>query len=183
MLRTAGPEVYDQWVTHEIPFNDPKVAAALERGRRLPQERQVRQRWYGDVKSIASTTFQDGGLPILDGPCAMHRQAHFYSNSRRPTIGPDGDVFAFYLPAIDDRAGRSCSVAASSHRLRRSSRGAGVPGLAVDRGLREHPGQDQQLDHREPGPAARQRADPVAADRADGAAGPGYRRSGSTPPT
>ena len=23
MLRTAGPDVYDQWYTHEIPFNDP----------------------------------------------------------------------------------------------------------------------------------------------------------------
>ncbi|HET6967914.1 MAG TPA: ABC transporter substrate-binding protein, partial [Ornithinibacter sp.] len=26
MLRTAGPDVYDQWVKHEIPFNDPAVA-------------------------------------------------------------------------------------------------------------------------------------------------------------
>ena len=26
LLRTAGPEVYDQWVNHEIPFNDPAVA-------------------------------------------------------------------------------------------------------------------------------------------------------------
>ena len=30
MLRTAGPDVYDQWVNHEIPFNDPAVATALE---------------------------------------------------------------------------------------------------------------------------------------------------------
>ena len=30
MLRTAGPEVYDQWVAHEIPFNDPAVLAAGE---------------------------------------------------------------------------------------------------------------------------------------------------------
>ena len=26
MLRTAGPEVYDKWVNHEIPFNDPAVS-------------------------------------------------------------------------------------------------------------------------------------------------------------
>ena len=31
----------------------------------------------GDVKSIASTTFQDAGLPILKDQCAMHRQATF----------------------------------------------------------------------------------------------------------
>ncbi|HEX6166507.1 MAG TPA: ABC transporter substrate-binding protein, partial [Acidimicrobiales bacterium] len=30
MLRTAGPEVYDQWVTHEIPFNDESVLTAAE---------------------------------------------------------------------------------------------------------------------------------------------------------
>ncbi len=30
MLRTQPPEVYDQWVTNEIPFNDPRVVAAIE---------------------------------------------------------------------------------------------------------------------------------------------------------
>ena len=28
VLRTAGAEVYDQWVNHEIPFNDPRILAA-----------------------------------------------------------------------------------------------------------------------------------------------------------
>ena len=45
MLRTAGPETYDKWVNHEIPFNDPAVADGARRGRQDPQERQVRQRW------------------------------------------------------------------------------------------------------------------------------------------
>ena len=44
MLRTAGPETYDKWVNHEIPFNDPAVADGARRGRQDPQERQVRQR-------------------------------------------------------------------------------------------------------------------------------------------
>ena len=30
VLRTAGPEVYDQWVAHEIPFNDPQIVEALD---------------------------------------------------------------------------------------------------------------------------------------------------------
>ena len=30
MLRTQPPEVYDQWTTNEIPFNDPRVVAAIE---------------------------------------------------------------------------------------------------------------------------------------------------------
>jgi len=30
MLRTQTPDVYDQWVTNEIPFDDPRVVAAIE---------------------------------------------------------------------------------------------------------------------------------------------------------
>ena len=64
MLRTAGPEVYDKWVKHEIPFNDPAVATALaEVGKILKNPKYVNG-GYGDVKTIASTSFQDGGLPI-----------------------------------------------------------------------------------------------------------------------
>ncbi len=34
---------------------------------------------FGDVKTIASTAFQDAGQPILEGACYMHRQASFYA--------------------------------------------------------------------------------------------------------
>jgi len=30
MLRTQSPSVYDQWVSNEIPFNDPRVVNAIE---------------------------------------------------------------------------------------------------------------------------------------------------------
>ena len=30
MLRVNGEDVYDQWVNHEIPFNDPKVVAVVD---------------------------------------------------------------------------------------------------------------------------------------------------------
>jgi alpha-glucoside transport system substrate-binding protein len=105
MLRTAGVETYDKWVKHEIPFNDPAVATALaEVGKILKNPKYVNG-GYGDVKTIASTSFQDGGLPIADGTntCYMHRQANFYgANFPEGTkIGPDGDVWAFYLPAVD----------------------------------------------------------------------------------
>ena len=104
MLRTAGPEVYDKWVKHEIPFNDPAVATALaEVGKILKNPKYVNG-GYGDVKTIASTSFQDAGQPILDGTCYMHRQASFYAANwpEGTKVGPDGDVWAFYLPAVDD---------------------------------------------------------------------------------
>ncbi|HYN29572.1 MAG TPA: ABC transporter substrate-binding protein [Dermatophilaceae bacterium] len=104
MLRTAGAETYDKWVTHEIPFNDPAVATALaEVGKILKNDKYVNG-GFGDVKTIASTSFQDGGQPILDGTCYMHRQASFYAANwpEGTKVAEDGDVWAFYLPAKDE---------------------------------------------------------------------------------
>jgi len=104
MLRTAGAETYDKWQKHEIPFNDPAVATALaEVGKILKNPKYVNG-GFGDVKTIASTSFQDAGQPILDGECYMHRQASFYAANwpEGTKVGPDGDVWAFYLPAVDD---------------------------------------------------------------------------------
>jgi len=103
LLRDGGADVYDQWVAHEIPFNDPAVLGALDRvGGILKNDKYVNG-GFGDVKSIATTTFQDGGLPITEGKCAMHRQASFYAANwpEGTTVAEDGDVFAFYLPVTN----------------------------------------------------------------------------------
>jgi alpha-glucoside transport system substrate-binding protein len=103
MLRTAGPEVYDKWVAHEIPFNDPAVATALaEVGKILKNPKYVNG-GFGDVKTIASTSFQDAGKQVMEGTCYMHRQASFYAANWDPgtKVGEDGDVWAFYLPSKD----------------------------------------------------------------------------------
>lgn len=107
MLRVHGPDVYDQWVSHEIPFNDPRVreVAAM-----------VEEIWFtegnvlGGRQSIASTGFAQAGLPIVDGECGMHRQANFYAanfSDADPDIvfGPEGDVSTFYLPTVSDEFG------------------------------------------------------------------------------
>ena len=106
MLRLSGPDVYDKWVNHGIPFNGPESTAALDKvGEYLKNPAYVNG-GLGDVKSIASTTFQDGGLPILDGTCEMHRQASFYAANwpAGTKVAQDGDVFAFYLPGVDASA-------------------------------------------------------------------------------
>ncbi len=109
LLRVSGTDVYDQWVKHEIPFNDPKVAAALDEVGKILKDPANVNGGLGDVDSVATTRFQDGGLPILDGQCALHRQANFYAGQfpgRRDTnIAEDGDVWAFYLPGptADDK--------------------------------------------------------------------------------
>ncbi|HEX3003593.1 MAG TPA: ABC transporter substrate-binding protein [Angustibacter sp.] len=108
LLRTAGPEVYDKWVNHEIPFNDPQVAEALAKVGAILKNPAYVNGGFGDVKTIASTTFQEAGQPILDGSCWMHRQASFYAANwpEGTKVAEDGDVWAFYFPAIDPSKGK-----------------------------------------------------------------------------
>ena len=104
MLRSAGADTYDKWVSHEIPFNDPSVVKALGEAGAILKDAKYTNGGFGDVGSIATTTFQDGGQPILTGKCYMHRQASFYGTMwpEGTKVGPDGDVWAFYLPSMDD---------------------------------------------------------------------------------
>ena len=108
MLREVGPDVYDQWTNHEIPFNDPQVVSALDRVGEILKNPDYVNAGIGDVKSIATTTFQDGGLPVAKGECAMYRMAGFYANfwPEGTEVGEDGDVYAFYLPPIDESQGK-----------------------------------------------------------------------------
>ncbi len=103
MLRMYGPDVYDQWWQHKIPFNDPKVAAVLAKVGTILKNSKYVNGGIGDVKSIATTAFQKGGLPIETGDCYLHAQASFYAANwdKGTTVGPDGDVFAFYEPPIN----------------------------------------------------------------------------------
>ena len=101
LLRTAGPDVYDQWYTHEIPFDDPQVVEAAEQVYDLwSQEGYV----FGGVENAAATPFADAGLPLLEGDCQMYRMGNFYSANfpEGTTFGPDGDVDAFYLPGSEE---------------------------------------------------------------------------------
>jgi alpha-glucoside transport system substrate-binding protein len=108
LLRTAGSAVYDQWVEHTIPFDDLRVTAALDRVGEILKNPTYVNGGYGGVASIATTATREGGLPILQHTCTMHRQASFYKESWPPTakIAEDGDIYAFYLPPVDASAGR-----------------------------------------------------------------------------
>ncbi|MBO9553540.1 ABC transporter substrate-binding protein [Cellulomonas sp.] len=100
VLRTAGPEVYDQWVNHEIPFNDPQILDALKTvGGILKNDKYVNG-GLGDVKTIATTPWNEAANGIPDGTCYLHRAANFYQANWDPDlkVAEDGDVYAFYLP-------------------------------------------------------------------------------------
>ena len=103
MLRLAGPQDYDKWVLHQIPFDSPGPRAALDQvGAFLKSDKYVNA-GFGDVRSILRTNILDAGQPVLAGTCSLHRAASFYSGlwPAGTRVAPDGDVFAFYLPAKD----------------------------------------------------------------------------------
>ncbi|WP_173922999.1 ABC transporter substrate-binding protein [Agromyces sp. Marseille-P2726] len=107
MLRLHGADVYDQWVTHGIPFNDPQVAEAFDAvGEYLKNDEMVNG-GIGDVSTLVTEAFQTAGLPILDGECSLHHQASFYETFWNPeggdenTVASDGTVFAFLLPPVN----------------------------------------------------------------------------------
>ena len=100
MLRTAGPDVYDQWVAHEIPFNDEAVVNAGEVfGQVMFGDGYV----LGGAENTPSVAFADAPLPMFDDPpgCWLHRQASFINASfpEDAVAGVDYDWFPF--PPID----------------------------------------------------------------------------------
>ncbi|MFE7634521.1 ABC transporter substrate-binding protein [Kitasatospora sp. NPDC057518] len=103
VLGSYGGEVYDQWVGHQVKFSDQKITTAMKTVADWMQNPAWVNAGFGDVKSIATTTFQDAGTPILSGKCLMLQQASFYEAQwpKGTKVGPDRDVFAFHLPAVN----------------------------------------------------------------------------------
>ncbi|HEX6499659.1 MAG TPA: ABC transporter substrate-binding protein [Micromonosporaceae bacterium] len=103
VLRTGGGDVYDKWVSHDLKFSSPEITDAMKQLANWMQNPAWVNGGFGDVKSIATTTFQDAGKPILTGKCWMLQQASFYEAQwpKGTKVAEDGDVFAFYLPGIN----------------------------------------------------------------------------------
>ncbi len=107
VLRQSGGDVYDQWVAHTVPFNSPEITAAMDAIAGWMKNPDYVNAGFGNVQTIATTAFQDAGKPILDAKCGMLQQASFYAaqwESFKPgaVVAEDGDVYAFFLPQIDE---------------------------------------------------------------------------------
>ena len=96
MLRLNPPEVYDQWVTNEIPFDDERVVNAINEYGYFLEDGRV----AGGRKAAAGIDFRDspGGLFTFPPECYMLKQATFI-----PTFFPEGtevgtDADFFYFP-------------------------------------------------------------------------------------
>ena len=102
MLRTQSPAVYDQWVSNDIKFNDPRVVAAIEEfGAFARNDDYV----AGGANAVATTDFRDSPKGMFSSPaqCYMHRQASFI-----PAFFPEGTVVGedadfFYFPSYESK--------------------------------------------------------------------------------
>ena len=99
MLRTAGPDLYDKWVSHEISWTHPAVKKAWEYfGQIVQQPNYI----YGGAPGALMIFFGDSPNALFTDPPAayMHRQATFIQTfilTANPGLvaGEDYDVFPF----------------------------------------------------------------------------------------
>ncbi len=102
MLRTQAPDVYDQWVTNEIPFNDERVVAAIEEFGWFARNDEF---VAGGTEGVASTDYRDSPAGLFSFPpgCYMHRQASFISSFFPEDVEVGLDADFFYLPAYAEK--------------------------------------------------------------------------------
>ncbi len=106
MLRTGGPDVYDQWYRHEIPWTDPQVAEAFTTwGEIVNDETMV----YGGPAAVVATNFGEAFVPMFedDPGCFLHRQASFittFFEEQFPDLVAGEDYNFFPFPAIEGDA-------------------------------------------------------------------------------
>ncbi|MBC7517799.1 MAG: extracellular solute-binding protein [Microbacteriaceae bacterium] len=111
VLRQAGPQVYDDWVSHKVKFTDPKIKTALDTVGKILLNPKYVNAGLGDVKSINATPFGDVARVIGNGTCAMTHQGSFFDGfiqdpkNGNATVGPDKQVWAFMTPPVKADAG------------------------------------------------------------------------------
>ena len=103
MLRTATPEDYDAWTTNAMPFNDPKVVAAIEEFGWFAKNADY---VAGGVGSVSATDFRESPAGLFASPpaCYLHRQASFITTffPEGTVVGEDADFFYMPAPASGD---------------------------------------------------------------------------------
>jgi alpha-glucoside transport system substrate-binding protein len=108
LLQEAGPETYDKWVNHEIPFNDPAVKKAAQDFESLVL---ADGNVLGGRKQVVSTAFSTSANPMFNNPpkCFLHRQGNFITQSgffpKNVVADIDNQVGVFQYPgqSAEDR--------------------------------------------------------------------------------
>ena len=103
VLADQGPQVYDAWGAHEIPWTDPRIKREWERWGEIALNPDY---VFGGVDTILSTRWSDAAvLPFLDPPRAyLHQMGSFVFGTiadRFPELRPGEDFSVFRYPTIN----------------------------------------------------------------------------------
>jgi alpha-glucoside transport system substrate-binding protein len=109
MLRLWGPDVYDDWTSHKIPFDDERVVAAFEAfGELVLTEGNV----LGGTQGVLATSYSESILPAFEDPpeCYLERQGNFITGFMPAEVQEDLDnqvgLFVFPPAASGDYTGQ-----------------------------------------------------------------------------
>jgi alpha-glucoside transport system substrate-binding protein len=100
ILKSSGPDVYDNWVNGKQKWTSPEVKAAwTEFGKAVTNA-------YGDPNSIVGTAFGDSGNQLFKTPpgCLFHHQASFittFFEKGTPGLKAGTDYDFFPMPDIN----------------------------------------------------------------------------------
>jgi alpha-glucoside transport system substrate-binding protein len=102
MLRTAGPEKYDQWVKGELKFASPEVTEAAEMFAEIALNF---DNVYGGQPGMLTIGAGDDAAPLLEDPpgCYLNRQGSWMTGvfaDAGADVGTDVDIFA--VPELAD---------------------------------------------------------------------------------
>ncbi|MCU1469535.1 MAG: sugar transporter substrate-binding protein [Glaciihabitans sp.] len=111
VLRQEGPAVYDQWVTHKIPFSDPRIKRAFDDAAEILLDKNYTNAGIGGVNTVDTATTADVARAMLSGKCALaHQDSSFVGDLANAdttggtlsNVSPEGNYWAFPLPPFTD---------------------------------------------------------------------------------
>ena len=106
VLREDGAKVYDEWVNHQIPFTDKRIAKAFGDASQILLNPAYVNGGVGGVSSINDATTPRVASALESGKCALTHQPSSFVNQltnakgNQASMGPNGDYWAFPLPPI-----------------------------------------------------------------------------------
>jgi alpha-glucoside transport system substrate-binding protein len=100
VLRSAGPDKYDQWWQGKLKWSSPEIKTAFETFGKAAADA------YGGSSTVLTTNFEKGGDPLFKSPpgCEFHHQASFITGLgafKTAKAGTDYNFFPF--PDIDPK--------------------------------------------------------------------------------
>ncbi len=113
LLRSAGPQVYERWYQHTIPWTDPVIRKAWETFGRIATDPKA---VYGGREAVLSTNFAEAVFPMFASPpgCYLHLGATFvqgFIQQQFPRLKPGEDYDFVPFPAISPGQGTSIEIA------------------------------------------------------------------------